>query len=454
MTVMQKGRIHMIGIGGIGMSALARLYRSRGFQVGGSDISRSEITDALRKEGVRIFIGQHKAANVAGSVGKVIHTAAARPDNPELAAAKRRRIPIKTYAGALGELSRDYRLIAIAGSHGKSTTTALTALTLIYGKLDPTVVIGTKLRQFKNSNFRPGRSKWLVIEADEYRASFHNYRPEVAVVTNIDREHLDYYRTTAKVEAAFLKFLSRIRAGGTAVLNRDDERTRRIGRKLARSRKDVRIIWYSLRDAAAVKIRKLIRIPGRHNVSNALAALQVASALRIPRSARYRAIASYRGAWRRFDYQGKLSFQGASGQVSAKVFADYAHHPTEIKATLQAAREKFPKSRIWCIFQPHHYERTRTLFKEFSRAFKDCDAAILLDIYEVAGREHRRKDDLINSEHLAKAITRRGTPALYLNNPRRLKPFLKRWLKEGDLVLMMGAGDIWEETKKLIGRKA
>ncbi len=411
----------------------------------GSDLARSEITDALKKEGIRIFIGKHRASHIDGSVTKVIHTAATRRDNPELAIAKRRHIPVKTYAGALGELSHDYRLIAVAGSHGKSTTTALTALALIRGKLDPTVVIGTKLREFKNSNFRSGRSNWLVVEADEYRASFHNYRPEIAVVTNIDREHLDFYRTVARIEAAFLKFLSRIQPGGTAILNRDDRRLRRVGRKLARARKDVRIIWYSRGEPAAAKIQKIIRIPGRHNVSNALAARGVSTALRIPQATIYKAIGVYRGAWRRFDYQGMLH--------GAKVFADYAHHPTEIAATLQGARERFPENRIWCVFQPHHYERTRALFREFSRAFKDCDALILLDIYEVAGREHRRRDGRVNSERLAQAVTRHGTPALYLSTPRRLKPFLKHWLKPGDVLLMMGAGNIWEITKKLMEQK-
>ena len=442
----KREHIHCIGIGGIGVSALARLYWRRGLAVSGSDLARSEITDALKKDGVRIFIGKHKAANVAGSVTKVIHTAAARPDNPELVTAKRRRIPTRTYAQALGELSRDYRLIAVAGSHGKSTTTALIALALTKARLDPTVIVGTKLREFKNRNLRIGRSPWLVLEADEYRASFLNYTPAIAVITNIDREHLDYYRTAAKVEAAFLKFLLRIQLNGTAVLNRDDRRTRRVGRKLARSRKDIRIIWYSLRDAAAVKIRKVIRIPGRHNVSNALATVQVASTLRVPQSVSYRAIASYRGAWRRFDYQGHFA--------GAKVFADYAHHPTEIKATLQAAREKFPERRIWCVFQPHHYERTRNLFPEFSRAFEDCDALVLLDIYEVTGRERKRKSPQISSAALAQAVTRRGTPAFYLSDSRRLKPFLKQGLKPGDVLLMMGAGDIWEKTKKLMGRKA
>lgn len=439
---MEQGHIHCIGIGGIGVSALARLYRNRGFRVSGSDIARYEITDALKKEGIQIFIGKHKAANVTGSVTKVIHTAAIRPDNPELAIAKRRRIPTRTYAQALGELSRDYRLIAIAGSHGKSTTTALTALALVRGKLDPTVVIGTKLREFKNSNFRAGHSKWLVIEADEYRVSFHNYRPAIAVVTNIDREHLDFYKNIRNVEDSFLKFLLRLEAQCVAVLNGDDQRLRRIGRQLRRLRPDINIAWYSLHDAAAQTIDRVIRIPGRHNVSNALATHAVASTLHIPQSTIFKAIGAYRGAWRRFDYQGKL--------FGAKVFADYAHHPTEIKATLQAAREKFPQKRIWCVFQPHHYERLRKLFPEFSRAFDDCDALVLLNVYEVVGRERRGSVADVNSERLAHAVSRHGTPALYLADPVRLRPFLKTWLRPGDVLLMMGAGDIWEMTKQLM----
>ncbi len=441
----KREHIHCIGIGGIGVSALAGLYRRRGLTVSGSDLSRSEITDALKTEGIQIFTGQHKAANVAGSVTKVIHTAAARPDNPELVSAKRRRIPTKTYAQALGELSRDYRLIAIAGSHGKSTTTALIALALTKARLDPTVIVGTKLREFKNRNLRIGRSPWLVLEADEYRASFLNYTPAIAVITNIDREHIDFYKNTRNIESTFMKFLRRLRPSGIAVLNRDDHRLRRIGGRLRRTRPDIRVAWYSLSSPAVRRIVKVIRIPGRHNVSNALAAHAAGRMLKIPERKILAAIGAYRGSWRRFDFQGTL--------YGAKVFADYAHHPTEIKATLQAAREKFPERRIWCVFQPHHYERTRDLFPEFSRAFEDCDALVLLDIYEVTGRERKRKSPQISSAALAQAVTRRGTPAFYLSDSRRLKPFLKQGLKPGDVLLMMGAGNIWERTKELMGQR-
>ena len=442
---MRPEHTHFVGIGGIGMSALARLYRSRGLLVSGSDVARSEITDALRREGIQVSIGNNRK-NVGRDASRVVATVAARASNPELHEARRRGIPIQTYAQALGEITREYRTIAVAGAHGKSTTTALVALALVRGDLDPTVIIGTKIREFHppagGSNFHRGRSRWLVIEADEYRGSFWNHAPEIAVVTNIDREHLDYYKNIRNIEAAFLKFLLRLRPRGVATLNRDDLRLRRIGMRLRRKRPDIRIRWYSLRDSSAKRIARVIRIPGRHNVSNALAACTVGRILKIPEKKILTAISAYRGAWRRFDYQGTLA--------GAKVFADYAHHPTEIKATLQGALEKFPNARLWCMLQPHHYERTRDLFTEFVKAFDDCDGLVLLDIYEVAGRERTRKSGAVNSARLTAAISRRGTPALYLPDPRRLAPFLQKNLRRGDVLLMMGAGDIWETTKRLM----
>lgn len=440
---MPKGgkHIHCIGIGGIGVSALARLYRSRGFRVNGSDLARSDITDTLKKEGIRVFIG-HRKSNLAPSVTKVVYSAAVRPDNPELREAKRRGIPARSYAEAVGTLTREFTTIAVAGAHGKSTTTALIALILMRARRNPTVIVGTNLRELKGSNSHLGRSRFFVLEADEYRNSFLNYTPAIAVITNIDREHLDFYKNVRTIENAFLKFLQNLRASGTAVLNRDDPRLRRAGARLRRVRRDVRIIWFSLLDPEAKKIRKILRIPGRHNVANALAARTVGKILKIPERTIRTALRSYRGSWRRFDYQGTFS--------GAKVYADYAHHPTEIKATLQAAREKFPRSRIWCVFQPHHYERTRDLFPEFTRAFDGCDEVVLLDIYEVAGREKHRRARGVSSEALAAAIARRGVSARYLAHPARLAPFLRARLKRGDVVLMMGAGTIWEMTKNLM----
>ncbi|MBI4132683.1 MAG: UDP-N-acetylmuramate--L-alanine ligase [Candidatus Sungbacteria bacterium] len=441
MNGMQPAHAHFIGIGGIGMSALARLYLARGWRVSGSDLARSEITDALRKEGIRVFIG-HRRLNIAPAVTKIIRTIAVPKDNPELLQAKRRRIPSYSYAEAVGELSRKYKTIAVAGAHGKSTTTALISLMLIKAGLDPTIIIGAKLRELGNSNFRSGKSKFLVLEADEYRASFLHYHPEIAVITNIDREHLDFYKNAKNIEAAFLKFLTHVRRGGLAVLNRDDPRVRGTAARLRRAKPDIRIAWFSLESPLAQRIKRILKIPGKHNVANALAAHAVGRALEIPEKKILAALSSYRGAWRRFDYQG--TFAGA------KVIADYAHHPTEIKATLQAAREKFPQRRIWCVFQPHHYERTRDLFREFTAAFANCDQLILLDIYEVAGREHARSQSAVSSQKLAQAIAKRGVPASYLKNAAALKSFLRQHLTKGDVLLMMGAGSIWEMTKKLM----
>ncbi len=443
MTVM-PAKIHFIGIGGIGVSALARLYKSRGFQVSGSDIARSEITDALAREGIKISIGTHRASNL-GDARRVVYTAAAKPSNPEIRAARRRGFRVESLAQAVGELTREFLTVAVTGSHGKSTTTALVALALMRGGLDPTVQIGTKLKEFKGTNARIGKSSYLVLEADEYRNKFLEYAPAIAMVTNIDREHLDFHPTIRAIEGSFLKFLLRLRPAGTAILNRDDARLRRIALRLRRVRPDLHVMWYSLKNPAAQKIRKVIHIPGEHNVSNAMAAYAVGRLLRIPEKKILSAIGAYRGSWRRFDYQGRFA--------GADVIADYAHHPTEIKATLQAAREKYPKRRIWCVFQPHHYERLRKLFPEFSRAFAGCDALILLDVYEVAGRERTQRIGGANSARLARAVSRNGTPALYLSDPKRLRSLLGRWLKPGDVLLMAGAGNIWEMTKRLTGPK-
>ena len=437
---MRERHIHFIGIGGIGIRA------------SGSDAKRSELTDALRREGVRVAIGPHRRVNIPLRATEVIRTNAIRDNNREVREARKRGLVVRSYAEALGDAAREFRSIAIAGAHGKSTTTALVALVLIRGGLNPTVVVGTKLREFGDSNFRPGRSaksargglRYFVYEADEYRASFLNYSPDIAVVTNIDREHLDYYKNIRRIEAAFLHFLFRLRRNGTAILNRDDARLRAIAKRLAKKRPDCRIVWFSLRDPAAERVCRVLKIPGKHNLANAFAAYRVGATLHIPRSAVLAALGIYRGAWRRFDYQGTRS--------GAKIFADYAHHPTEIKATLQGARERFPKRRIVAVFQPHRYERLKDLFKEFAAAFNGADLVLLLDVYEVAGREEKRKSPNISSAALAQAIARRGREAYYLGTTVT-RANLKPHLRSGDVLLLMGAGSIWEMTKRFMARQ-
>lgn len=441
---MEKKFVHFIGIGGIGVSALARWYKSEGWRVSGSDQERTEITDALRREGIAVHIGPHLKKNLPKRAVLVIYSAAAYR-NPEIIEAHRRRILIKSYAEALGELTRQKITIAVAGSHGKSTTTAFIARICIAAGLDPTVIIGTKLAEFNDSNFREGKSPFFIIEADEWNGSFLNYTPACAIVTNIDKEHLDFYKTRAGVENAFLKFLSGVSSGGHIIANKDDAPTKRVVGRLTEKFSDRfrgKVYWYTMRSPKKRTVKKIIQVPGSHNIANALAAWGVAEVFGIPRKTILKGIAGYRGAWRRFQYVGKA--------YGAPVVADYAHHPTEIKATIAAARERFPGKKLIIVFQPHHYERTKDLFADFAAAFGGSAVVGLLDIYEVSGRERARRDSAVTSARLAEAVSKSGTPAVYLSDMRSLQAFLKAEADVNAAIFMLGAGSIWKLTTELI----
>lgn len=464
-------KVHFIGIGGIGMSALARYFKAQKWAVSGSDAVRSKITDSLQKDGVRVKIG-HKKAYLPAGLDILVYNRAIPQNNPELAAARvlgrgsRRssewspgtRVRILPYAETLGEITKKYKTIAITGSHGKSTTTSLAALALVKGGLDPTVLVGTTLRELGNKNFRMGRAtkrgKYLVLEADDFGAAFTHYSPTLAVVTNIDREHLDFYKTFSTLKAAFLKFLANTRAGGIFILNRDDGplwSLRAHIMRIARKNK-IRVIWYSLHDPTAQKIKRTIKIPGAHNLSNALAVYKLGQALGITPKKILAALGAYRGAWRRMEYRG--TFRGGTGG-GAPVYDDYAHHPTEIKATLRAFREKYPHKKIFCVFQPHQAKRLQLLFKEFTTAFVDADKTLLLPIYKVAGRDEM--PGRFDSAALSRAIQKREPRKLffYLANPRRLRNAIRTLaapLSE-HVIVMMGAGDIVKLTDSLLAKR-
>lgn len=427
------------------MSALAQYFHARGAQVSGSDIARSEITEMLRKRGIAIRIG-HKKTNVPKSAALVIHTFAAKKDNPELREAKRRGIAAKTYAEAVGDLTKRFFTIAIAGAHGKSTTTALVSLMLTRGGLDPTVIIGTKLREFGNTNFRASKSRYLIVEADEYGGSFLQHCPNIAVVTNIDREHLDYYKNFANVKTAFLKFLLGIKKGGVVVINRDDPNLKKIAGIVPKKRPDIFMSWYSLKDRQAPAIKKMMQVPGAHNVSNALGAWRVGKIIGVQEVVMKKVLRNYRGSWRRSEYRG--NFQGI------RIYDDYGHHPTEIKATLRGFKEKFYGKRVWCIFQPHQIERTRLLLKDFAGAFGDAHGVALLDIYQVAGREGKNIKATTRvakvTKELAEKLQKQHSRVWYLGSHTKIAGFLKTNAKRGDIAILMGAGDIWKNTKKLI----
>ncbi len=429
-------KVHLVGIGGIGVSALAKYYRAGGHTVSGSDAAPSEITAELAHCGVGIVIGEHRAENVPADVDRIIHTAAILPENPELAAARERNIPVHNYAEAIGELTRHQRTIAVSGSHGKSTTTALVALVLEEGYFDPTVIIGTKLAEFGGTNFRQGKGPFLVLEADEWNKSFLNYSPHAVVLTNIDAEHLDTYGTVAGVEEAFREYLLKVPKDGFIVANADDERIRHITRDLP-----ARIVWYAEKSQAAETVKRTLKISGRHNLANALAALHVGRELGISEPAILKALGSYHGAWRRFELKGIKN--------GAYIFADYGHHPREIAATLAGARERFPSRRIWCVYQPHQYARLNHLWHDFLGAFDGADRVTLLPVYAVAGREGEGHP-AHTSEKLAAALTARGRYTEYLPSFGMAHKYLSRDIRAGDVVLFMGAGTIYDLTNDFL----
>jgi len=458
-------RVHFVGIGGIGVSALAQYWLMRGAQVSGSDLTDSETIQFLKRKGVKIFIGKHKSSNLKKNIDLLIYSSALPQDNPELVLAKKLKIKIQSYPQALGSLTRDYFTIAVSGMHGKSTTSAMIALILKKAGFNPTVIIGTKLKEFGNSNFRMGSSQYLVIEADEYGASFLNYFPKIIILTNIEREHLDFYKNLNHILKTFEKYILRLPGDGFLITNKDDKNIKILKSKILKSKSSAspkfsspsankiknqksklqfKIQNYSLKQAKTKKLKKILKIPGKHNVSNALAALTVARILKIPDSVSFEVLSKYKGAWRRFeiinpDKNGYL--RGFEPKIT--LISDYAHHPTEIKSTIQGAKEKFPKRRFWIVFQPHQYQRTKKLFPEFTRAFDMADRIVLTEIFDVPGRE---KDKNISSKNLKEAIQKIDSKKeiYFIKNWQKIPNFLKSKLEKNDVILVMGAGDIYK----------
>lgn len=435
------------------------------------------MTDELKKEGITVKIG-HKTGNLppagSGNGALVVYNRAIRPDNLELRAAQARKdLVVIPYAAALGRITEQYETIAITGSHGKSTTTALAGLVLAKAGFDPTILVGTKLANLGGKNIRIGRGPYLVLEADDYGAAFLDYSPAVAIVTNIDREHMDFYKTETNVNRAFLRFLARTRPGGTLILNRDDRPLFSLRPRIAAlaRRNHLRVIWFSVRGsgprgegaALAAKVRRIIPIPGPHNVSNAMAVMKLVEGLGIPEKTALAAIGSYRGAWRRMEYKGSLYIP--SSRRAVRVFDDYAHHPSEIRATLAAFRERFPHSPLLCVFQPHQAKRLELLFDEFMAAFDGADIVFILPLYQVLGRDEKLPRD---SAALVRAIEERaagngapGKPIFYLRDPGKIRAAVIAVLRDvpparisgrtaPPVVIMMGAGDIVDLTKRLL----
>jgi UDP-N-acetylmuramate--alanine ligase len=443
----KKITIHFVGIGGIGVSALAQYFLAKKFKVSGSDLVSSEITKLLERKGARIKIGVHKKTNLAEKTDLLIYSPAINLfKNPETIEAQKQGIKVQSYPQALGEITKQFFTIAISGTHGKSTTASMLSLLMIKAKLDPTVIIGTKLKKFRNSNFRKGKSKYLVIEADEHFASFLNYCPQAIILTNIEADHLDYYGNYKNLLETFRKYINRLPKKGLIIANKED----RVLNKLKISPKD-RKRWkikeYSTKQPDARKLKRVLTIPGEHNLSNALAALTMARVLKIPDKLSFKALSEYQGAWRRFEEK-----EIKINNKKIKIISDYGHHPTEIMATIKAAREKYPYSKIKCVYQPHQYQRTYYLFTDFVESFRQApaDEIIITDVYDVAGREEEKIKEKVNSEKLVKEINR---PKVFYLPKNKILRNIRKKAKEEEVVIIMGAGDIYKITLSLTGKE-
>jgi len=445
-------RVHFIGIGGVGMSGIAEVLHNLGYEVSGSDKADSSTTRRLAAMGVRIDRG-HAAEHVC-DVDAVVVSSAIRTDNPELAAARARRIPVVPRAEMLGELMRFRRGIAVAGTHGKTTTTSLTASVLGEAGYDPTFVIGGQLNS-AGANARLGTGEYLVAEADESDGSFLMLSPVIAIVTNIDADHLENYAGDfGKVKKAFADFLHRLPFYGLAVLCLDDPEVRALAGDTPRS-----ALTYGIdsadADVRASNVRQqggrmlfdlhlpngpdvlpvTLNLPGRHNVLNALAAATVGWQLGIGPGAIQHALANFQGVGRRFHQRGEIALD--TGR--ALLVDDYGHHPRELAAVFAAARGGWPERRLVVAFQPHRYTRTRDLLDDFANVLADVDVLVLTEVYPAGEAPIANAD----GRALARAVRARGkVDPVFIEHPRDLRHSLPVLLRDGDLLLLMGAGDI------------
>ena len=450
--------VHFVGIGGSGMSGIAEVMLSLGYAVQGSDLKSGKQTKRLEKQGAKVFIG-HAADNIRDADAVVV-SSAVDETNPEVAAAREQVMPVVSRAEMLAELMRFRYSIAVAGTHGKTTTTSLVASVLAEAGLDPTFVIGGRLKS-ADANARLGQSDYLVAEADESDASFVHLKPMLAIVTNIDADHMSTYGgDIEQLRAGFLEFLHNLPFYGLAVVCKDDPGVNAVIGDIGRS-----VLTYGLDEEADLRAENVrfdggltrfdvvrsddrppleiaLQLPGMHNVRNALAAIAVADELSVADEAVVRALEEFEGIDRRFQNLGEVETE--AGKVL--LVDDYGHHPTEVAATLAAARSGWPERRLVLVFQPHRYTRTRDLLDDFAQVLGDADVLIVLDVYAageapIAGADGRA---------IARAVrTRGGVEPVFVETLDELQPVLEGLLEDGDLVLTMGAGDIGAYAQSL-----
>lgn len=441
--------IHFVGIGGIGMSGLAEILAHAGVSVSGCDLKRSATTELLASRGLSVAIG-HDPAHVAGA-DLVVITSAVRGEHGEVEEARRRGIRIMKRSELLGEIVNAQRSVGVAGTHGKTTTSAMVSLVLEEAGLDPTILVGGIVRNL-GTNAKTGAGEYLVVEADEYDRTFHQLHPEIAVVTNIEADHLEYYGSFEAILEAFRIFVGGIRAGGVVIGCADDEHVRAL-----LSHAGCRVVSYGLGEGAQLRATNVrfaeratsfevaglgsfeLSVPGEHNVLNALAAIAVGRELRIEPATIASALARFAGVDRRFQILGDY--------LGALVVDDYAHHPTEIRATLEAARRGYPGRRVVALFQPHLYSRTRDFAREFGESLTRADVPIVAPIY--AARE--KPVEGVSSRMIADAAP--GIEFLDRSNSQIVNE-LRRRLRPNDIFITMGAGDVHEIAEELVRGEA
>ncbi len=447
-------RIYFIGIGGISMSGLAEILLSEGFTVSGSDRAPSDLTRMLEDRGVNVFYGQKKE-NLTKDIDLVVYTAAIKSDNPELLAAHKLNIPMLTRAELLGQMMKNYETpVAVSGTHGKTTTTSMISQILLSAEADPTLSIGGIYRPI-GGNIRVGASELFVTEACEYTNSFLSFFPKIGIILNIEEDHLDFFKDLADIRNSFHRFAQLLPADGTLIINGDIERCEELTEGLS-----CKVITYGLSsgsDYTASQVtydesgfpsfilsrqnggeRKFsLRVHGDHNILNALAAIALADLLGLSDEVIHAGLAAFTGTDRRFEYKGQVN--------GVNIIDDYAHHPTEIRATLSAAAQ-YPHRRLWCVFQPHTYTRTKAFLEEFASALSLADEIILADIYAA-----REKDTLgISSETLQEKIRSLGHSCHYFPTFEAIENYLLKNCTKDDLLITMGAGDVVKIGENLL----
>jgi len=425
MSLKKYKNVYFIGIGGIGISALANILFEKGHTIKGSELIKSKITENLEKKGVKIKYEQTKENIEKLKSSLIIYTTAIDENHPEIKQAIKQGFITMSYPKALGEFAKDYTLIAISGTHGKSTITAMISKIFIEANLDPTIVIGTKTKELNGENFRVGNSKYLIIEACEYKESFLNFHPNYLIINNIEADHLDYFKNEENYFETFNKFLKNLKTGGTLIISENDL-------KKIKTPNNINIEYWK-------KEKKLkLKIPGKFNQENATSAYILAKSFNINENQIIKSLENFEGSWRRMEIK-KTKFKN-------KIFIDdYAHHPTEIKVTLKAIKEKYSKKKTICIFQPHQYNRTKHFLKEFAKSFKDTDLVIIPGIYKVRDNDEDIKE--VNGEKLAQEINKISKNAIFIDGIENSAEYIKNNIKKFEIVVTMGAGNITEIYK-------